>query len=105
LGGSEGQLDREVEEWVLNGKLILPGTPSVNADRAGSLEMNFEDRQAKCVAFLTHELDTFMKSMESLDKFADPRSYPVSWEIRDEIERSVGEVIRGINSIVKEAEL
>lgn len=105
LGGSEGQLDREVEEWILNGKLLLPGTPAVNTERAGSPEMPFEDRQAKCANFLTQELETFKKGMESLDKFADPRSYPVSWEIRDEIERCITDVIRGIMGIVKEAEL
>jgi hypothetical protein len=105
LGGASNQLDRELQEWVVNGKLILAGTPDVNPDRCGSSAMTMADRQAKCVAFLEKEQASLQAVFEGLDKFADPRTYPVSWEIRDDLTKALRDLTSAIKSVIKEDEL
>jgi hypothetical protein len=105
LGGASHQLDRELSEWVADGKLLLAGTPAVDEKRCGSSTMSMEDRQAKCVAFLEDELKKFTERMNALDKFEDPRTYPVSWEIRADIDKALHDLISGIKSVAKEERL
>ncbi|MEY4424127.1 MAG: hypothetical protein RLZZ258_1230 [Actinomycetota bacterium] len=105
LGGASNQLDRELAEWIANGKLLLAGTPAVDEKKCGSATMSMEDRQAKCVAFLEEELAKFNKQMDGLSKFEDPRTYPVSWEIRADIVKAMHDLISGIKAVAKEDEL
>jgi hypothetical protein len=105
LGGASNQLDRELSEWVSNGKLLLTGTPPVDEKRCGSATMSMEDRQAKCVSFLEDELKKFTEKMDGLDKFEDPRTYPISWEIRSDIMKVMHDLISGIKAVAKEDEL
>jgi hypothetical protein len=105
LGGASNQLDRELAEWVANGKLLLAGTPPVDEKRCGSSTMSMQDRQAKCVAYLEEELRKFNAIIDGLDKFEDPRTYPVSWEIRADIVKSMHDLISGIKSVAVEEEL
>ena len=67
--------------------------------------MSMEDRQAKCVSFLEDELKKFTEKMDGLDKFEDPRTYPVSWEIRTDIMKVMHDLISGIKAVAKEDEL
>jgi hypothetical protein len=105
LGGNGGQIDRELQEWVVDGKLLLAAAPIPDPSRAGSPSDTFEVRRDTCIAYLDTELKKFKASMDALDKFADPRSYPVSWEIRDDIEKAILDVISGIRSAAKEETL
>jgi hypothetical protein len=105
LGGAANQLDRELAEWIANGKLVLPGTPAVDEKRCGSAAMSMEERQARCVAYLEDELGKFTRQMDGLDKFEDPRTYPVSWEIRADISKAIHDLISGIKAVEKEDEL
>lgn len=100
-----GSLDGELKEWIANGKSTQPGAPRPLADRAGTPEMSFEERQARCIDFLQKELDAFSKTMSSQEEFGDVRDYPVSWEIREAIERAISEVIRSIKTSQPEATL
>jgi hypothetical protein len=102
LGGASNQLDRELSEWISNGKLLLAGTPAVDEKRCGSATMSMEDRQAKCVAFLEDELKKFSERMDGLDKFEDPRTYPISWEIRTDIIKVMHDLITSIKAVAKE---
>lgn len=102
LGGATNQIDRELNEWVAEGKLLLTGTPAVDENRSGSSTMSMEDRKAKCAAFLEEELKKFTVRMDGLDKFEDPRTYPVSWEIREDIIKAMHDVISGIKAVAAE---
>jgi hypothetical protein len=102
LGGATNQIDRELNEWVAEGKLLLTGTPAVDENRSGSSTMSMQDRKTKCVAFLEEELKKFTVKMDGLDKFEDPRTYPVSWEIREDIIKAMHDVISGIKAVAAE---
>lgn len=105
LGGNANQIDRELQEWLVSGKLLLAGTPAIDENRAGSATDTFESRRDKCVAYLDEELKKFKTAMDGIDKFADPRTYPVSWEIREDIEKAINDVISGIRTTVQEESL
>jgi hypothetical protein len=64
-----------------------------------------EGRKAKCVAYLEAELLKFKTDMDSLDKYADLGTFPVSWEIRSDIEKAILDLISGIRSTAKEDRL
>jgi hypothetical protein len=51
------------------------------------------------------ELKKFTDKMDGLDKFEDPRTYPVSWEIRTDIMKVMHDLISGIKAVAKEDEL
>lgn len=105
LGGATTQLDRELYEWIAKGKVAAAGAPALDEKRCGSAAMTMADRQAKCVAYLQGELEKFNAKMDLLDPFADPRSYPVSWEIRLDIVKALENLISSINSVEEEDEL
>jgi hypothetical protein len=102
LGGSENQVDRELAEWIVSGKHVGQGTQDT---RGGSASDTFEIRREKSISYLEGELSKFQKSLSDLDEFSDPRSYPVSWEIRNEIAKAIQDVINGIRSAAPEETL
>jgi hypothetical protein len=62
-------------------------------------------RKERCIAFLEKELVTFNKHMDKLDPHGDIRAYPVSWEIRTEIRKAIGDIILSIRAIEEEETL
>jgi hypothetical protein len=64
-----------------------------------------EDRQARCVSFLEEELKKFTDRMENLDKFEDPRTYPISWEIRTDIIKVLHDLISSVKAVAKEEKI
>jgi hypothetical protein len=98
LGGAGTGQWVELQDWVLTGQ-PRQGAPMPLADRAGSADMGVEGRREACVAFLESCQSSFDKFLSSLNPNADPRSYPVSWEIRDDIEWAINQAIDACNHV------
>jgi hypothetical protein len=105
LGGSTNQLDRELQEWIISGKPSQSGTPAIDENRAGSASDTIDGRKDKSIAYLEGELQKFQTKVAGIDRYSDLRTYPVSWEIRGDIEKAIHEVIAGIRATDKEEEL
>ena len=105
LGGNVNQVDTELQDWVVDGRRAVAGSPAIDEDRAGSPSDTLEGRKAKCVSYLEAELQKFKTDMEGLDKYSDLGTFPVSWEIRSDIEKAILDLISGIRSTAKEDRL
>ena len=99
LGGKTNEVDRELQEWIANGKKLSDAAPDIDLKRAGSSTDTFEMRRDTCIQFLEEEKNKFLKSMEELKDPLDVRAYPVSWEIRAEIIKALEDVVSSIRTI------
>jgi hypothetical protein len=97
LGGGQAK-SKVLRNWIESGA-IDDGQPSPDADRAGAATDSLEIRKEKSIAFLEGRLKSLLAEMAQLDKFASPRSYPLVWEIREELEQSYRESIELVQSI------
>ncbi len=97
LGGGGGHWI-DLQEWVLTGK-PRHGAPTPKSERAGSSELDVEGRRAACVAYLESCQSTFDKFISALNPNADPRTYPVSWEIREDVEWAINQAIDACNHV------
>jgi hypothetical protein len=103
LGGSQGTFE-DLTLWILEGK-TQPGAPSPRPERAGTPEMFSHERQDVCASYLEELLGKFREKMASLDAHADSRTYPIAWEIRQELEYALDAGIKAVRSIEPEEEL
>jgi hypothetical protein len=103
LGGSRGTWE-DLSLWILEGK-VQQGAPLPRADRAGTQAMSAQERQDLCADYLDDLLTKFRDKMSGLDAHADSRTYPISWELRKEIEYALDAGIRAVRSIEPEEEL
>jgi len=103
LGGSRGSWE-DLSLWILEGK-VQQGAPIPRADRAGTAEMSAQERQDICAAYLSELLTKFREKMANLDPHADSRTYPISWELRNEIEYALDAGLKAVRSIEPEEEL
>ena len=97
LGGSKGS-SKDLAQWIRDG-VTEQGAPVPRADRAGTTEMSTQERQDACANYLEDLLVKFRSKMSSLDPHADSRTYPISWELRQEIESALDAGIRAVRSI------
>lgn len=88
----------EVSNWLQYGSLEQ-GQPTPLPERAGTLQDSFESRKALAITFLEGELASFKASMGELDKFADSRTYPLVWEVREDLEQSLMESIKLVRNL------
>jgi len=58
-----------------------------------------QERQDACAAYLEDVLTKFREKMTRLDAHADSRTYPISWELRTEIEYALEAGIKAVRSI------
>jgi hypothetical protein len=104
LGDADTEFS-ELADWVRTGKVTQAGAPLPLADRAGSPEQSFEERQKRCVDWLQNELNSFKANIEKIESKDDVRSYPVTWEIRSDVVRALSGLITSINNIQPEESL
>jgi hypothetical protein len=91
LAGEGKDLAPELSHWLSTGEALAPGQePSAFATSAPE-EVN--SRIAKVQGFLSEEMRNFRTSAESSSSSSSVYSYPVSWEIRDDVERALRELI------------
>jgi hypothetical protein len=88
----------EVSNWLQYGSLEQ-GQPTPMPERAGTAQDSFESRKSLAIAFLEGELASFKASMAELDKFADSRTYPLVWEVREDLEQSLIESVKLIRNL------
>jgi hypothetical protein len=98
LGDADSEFS-ELAEWVRNGTSLQSGAPLPLAERAGSSDQSFEERQSRCVTWLSQELAKFQANVAAVEANDDFRSYPVTWEIRAEVIEALSELISSISSI------
>jgi hypothetical protein len=87
-----------LSNWIQSGSLE-PDQPIPDSERAGSEGDDMSVRKERSVKFLMEELKDFQDEMAKLDKYASSRTYPLVWEIRTELEESLGDAIRILESI------
>ena len=80
-----------IRTWIASGQLP-DGAPTPKDARAGSPQDDMEIRQTKCVQTLKGVATQFTSAWEAA-KDKKPRQIPISWEIKDEIDAAIQEVL------------
>jgi hypothetical protein len=102
-GGDQGHWD-ELSNWILGGKTER-GAPEPSPDRAGTPNMTPVERREACASYLEGLQAKFREKMSGQDSHSDSRTYPMSWEVRREIEYALDACIKAVRSIEPEEDL
>jgi hypothetical protein len=97
LGGADGDFE-DLENWIRFGK-VPPNAPIPRVGRAGTPQMDWQERQDTCATYLENLLAKFSEKMAGLDSHADSRTYPIAWELWSEIEHALEAGIKAVRSI------
>jgi hypothetical protein len=98
LGGGDSNNWADLENWILNGS-VPQGAPMPRAERAGLPTDSPQQRKEVSLAYVTDMMEGFRGRMAALDPHVDPRSYPIVWEIRRELEASYESVLAAIRNV------
>ncbi len=98
LGGGNSNQWSDLENWILNGS-VPQGAPMPRAERAGLPTDSPQQRKEVGSAFFAEMMSQFRDHMASLDPQGDPKTYPLVWEIRKELDASFEAVLAAIQSI------
>jgi hypothetical protein len=91
LAGEGKDLAPELYHWLSTGEALAPGQePSAFAT---SSPEEVSSRIAKVQVFLSEEMKNFRTSADSSSSSSSVYSYPVSWEIREDVDRALRELI------------
>lgn len=102
LGDSESS---DLRNWVEKGQLSS-GAPAVDSTKVGNSEMDANGRKEKSIEFLSGVLAKFNDQMaKCAPTEKNPRVFPLTWEIRAEIERALKSLIDVIKSIEADDDL
>jgi hypothetical protein len=88
LGGSDTLLSDTLRSWLQLGK-TPDKAPTPDAGRSGSATGTLEERQKALHNFLDDELLNFNEKVVRQDSDTSVYDYPVSWEIRAQIETAI----------------
>lgn len=98
LGGGENNHWQTLEDWILRG-VVDSGGPVPRAERAGTREGSVDERRNAASEYMSKLQASFEKKITELDPHSDPRYYPISWELRDDIVSAMEDVKKQISSI------
>lgn len=98
LGGGEHNHWKDLEEWILRGKSDAGG-PVPRPERAGLASGSVADRRTSAYQYITEVGSAFEQKMQKVDPHADPRTYPIAWELREDILSAIETVKQQIQSI------
>jgi hypothetical protein len=98
LGGGNQDQWPDLENWILSG-VVAQGSPVPKPERAGSVSDTPQVRKDISIAYVTEMAEKFEQRMQSLDPHVDPRTYPIVWEIRDELAASFNDVLAAIRNV------
>lgn len=104
LGGGDQDQWPDLENWILNGS-VQQGSPTPRPERAGGSTDSPTIRKEASIAYVNEMAEKFRERMAKLDPHVDPSSYPIIWEIRDELSASFEEVLSAIRNIEAPDEL
>jgi hypothetical protein len=88
LGGQEAKPSLILRDWVQSG-VVPDRAPSPAAERAGTPANAVSERQETLRTFFDQELEAFQAAVVAQDPDTSVYDYPVSWEIREEIETAI----------------
>ena len=91
LGGKGKDLAPEVSHWLSTGNALAPGEKP--AEFATSTVEEVNARIDKLQGFLKSELEAFNVSVDVRLKESSIYAYPVGWEIRSDVQRTLAELI------------
>ena len=98
LGGSENEVCEDLAKWIQLGERDSKA-PKQNSARAGSSDDSIEIRREKAAGYIDQEKAKFITEVVNIDEHGDPRTYPVTWEVRDDVIAALGNLIVGIEKI------
>jgi metal-responsive CopG/Arc/MetJ family transcriptional regulator len=89
----------DLRDWIEHGQLAS-GAPTIDATRAGNSEMDANGRKEKSIEFLNSLLAKFKEQMaKCVPTEKNPRVFPLTWEIRQEVERALQSAIDNIKTL------
>ena len=98
LGGSESEVCEEFAKWIQSG-VRDSKAPKQGEFRAGTSEDSIEIRREKAADHIDAEKSKFITEVVNIDEHGDPRAYPVTWEVRDDVIAALGNLVVGIEKI------
>lgn len=85
--------------WIREGHPHDADSPNPNPNLAGTAADSIADRKDKAIQYFHKQLEDFEGYLARQPKYGDIRTYPVSWEIRNQIRESLGKILRAIPPI------
>ena len=98
LGGTPGSVGPDLTNWIQSG-IKTPNGPEPIADRAGVASGTASERRAAVNNYLVGQKQNFNEDM-TVDEFGNICDYPVTWEIREIVNRELENVIFGVSKII-----
>ncbi len=95
LGGGDNDDWVALNNWIRKGQ-VESGAEMPREDRAGLPTQTEDERRAACVAYINQMRDEFEERVQ-VDPHKDPNTYPIVWEIRDELRTSFDKVLEAVN--------
>ena len=85
LGFREDEVCKELTKWILSGGTLDPSAPTPNPERAGEASNSIDQRKERILDYLNRQEQEFLDDVVRVSSSANIRSYPISWEIREEV--------------------
>lgn len=101
LGGRPETVGDALMNWIQTGTKTTNG-PDPRADRAGSASGSVAERRTAVHDYLVAQKDSFNEDM-AVDEYGNIRDFPVTWEIREIVNRELDYVIRGVSKVREES--
>jgi hypothetical protein len=97
LGGTPGAAGLDLTNWIQTATKT-PNGPEPSPERAGSSSGSVEERRKAIMDYISREKAAFNVDM-TVDEYGNIRDYPVSWEIRDMVNRELDNLISAVSKI------
>ena len=97
--GDLSATNSQLTHWIKAGHTLEADAPQPPEDRAGSVSVSIDERKELCINYFRGQLESFEKYIDRQDKYGDIRTYPVSWEIRQDIADALKKIISEIGKI------
>jgi hypothetical protein len=97
LGGTESDCGPDLTLWIQNGT-TSPNGPEPQLDRAGSSAGTVSERRKAVHDYLEAQKAEFNSDM-TIDVYGNIRDYPVTWEIREVVNREFDHLLSGVSKV------
>jgi hypothetical protein len=99
LGFREDEVCPELTKWIQTGTVTDPSSPNPNPERAGESSSSIDQRKERILDYLYRQEQEFIDDAVKMIPGADIRSYPISWEIREEVLDAIGALRTSISAM------
>jgi hypothetical protein len=97
LGGTPASVCGDLNNWIQSGTKT-PNGPEPSAERAGTAEGSVSERRTAVSDYIEREKAAFKRDME-VDEYGNIRDYPVTWEIREIVNRELDHILSGVSKV------